>query len=173
MSNDLIAHSEPRRLIIRQLADIGRWKNDAAALENNRIRLHLAVFTQPYASLILSGDKTVESRFSCVRCAPYDRVSHGDVVLIKESGGPVIGIFKVGGVWSYEIDDSSWDDIRDRFAEAICPQGSSFWSDRSSAQYATLMKVQKPDRLKPIIWPKRDRRGWVVISNPTQNGLFK
>lgn len=173
MSNDLVVHTEHRRKIIRQLAGISRWKKDAAALENNQVRLHLAVFTEPYASLILSGDKTVESRFSSVRCAPYERVSHGDIVLIKESGGPVIGIFKVGGVWSYEIDDSSWDDIKGRFAKAICPQGSSFWSDRSLAQYATLMKVQKPDRLEPTIWPKRDRRGWVVISSPMQNGLFK
>ena len=172
MSNDLTVHPEPRRVIIKQLAAMNRWKKDAAALENNRVRLHLAVFTEPYASLILSGDKTVESRFSCVKCAPYDRVSHGDLVLIKESGGPVIGIFKVGGVWYYEIDDSSWGEIRERFAEAICPQGSSFWSDRSSAQYATLMKVQKPDRLKPVTWPKRDRRGWVVIPNTSQ-GLFE
>jgi len=50
---------------------------------------HLAIFNPPFLELILERRKTIEGRFSKVRCAPFGAVQEGDVVLMKESGGLV------------------------------------------------------------------------------------
>jgi hypothetical protein len=57
--------------------------------------IHLAVFIEPYLQFILDGQKTVESRFSANRSAPYQQVGKGDVVLLKRTGGPVMGVGSV------------------------------------------------------------------------------
>lgn len=103
--------------------------------------LHLAVFVEPYLTYILSGRKTVESRFSVVRCAPYERVAPGDAILLKLSGGPVIGVCEVRDAWFYQLDKASWRELRQEFTEALCAQDPKFWADRSHASFATLMSI--------------------------------
>src|SRR5271169_6453922 len=66
--------------------------------------IHLAVFIEPFLGYVLDGTKTVESRFSINRCAPFGKVSQGDVLLLKRAGGPVVGITRVLAVWSYHLD---------------------------------------------------------------------
>lgn len=56
---------------------------------------HLAILTPGWIELILDGKKTIESRFSKVRCAPFGKVQEGDIVFMKESGGLVKGMFTV------------------------------------------------------------------------------
>ena len=51
------------------------------------VDVHLAVFSEPYLSFVLDGVKTVESRFSRVRCAPFQQIRSGDIILVKQSGG--------------------------------------------------------------------------------------
>src|SRR2546423_2885042 len=53
---------------------------------------HLAVLTMPYLEKIVAGQKTIESRFSRVRMPPFNKVGPGDVVFLKEVGGPVHAI---------------------------------------------------------------------------------
>jgi len=58
------------------------WRTYIANLPEKN-NLHLAIFVEPYLSFILDGRKTVESRFSSVRCAPYKRVLPGDRSLVR------------------------------------------------------------------------------------------
>src|SRR5687768_17686293 len=107
----------------------GPWSSDKAqrdALPN----IHLAVFTEPYLQYLLDGTKTVESRFSVKGCAPYGRVSPGDLLLVKAAGGPIVAACKIGSVWSYRLNPSTWDAIRRRFAKALCASEPEFWEDR-------------------------------------------
>ena len=41
---------------------------------------HLAILTPSWIELILDGSKTIESRFTKVRCLPFGKVRAGDVV---------------------------------------------------------------------------------------------
>src|SRR5262245_51208695 len=75
-------------------------------------RVHLAIFVEPFLDFVLSGKKTVESRFSVNRCPPYEHVSRGDIVLLKRASGPVVGACIVSAVWSYRLDRGSWAEIR-------------------------------------------------------------
>ncbi len=134
--------------------------------------VHLGIFNQPYLDSLLGGKKTVESRFSSVRCAPYRSVRPGDVVLVKRSSGPIVALFRAGDVWSHRLTSKAWGMIRERFAEGLCAAGPGFWQENESAAYATLIEVEHLRHLVPIPWNKSDRRGWVVLRrrrnpNPT------
>lgn len=130
--------------------------------------VHLAIFIEPYLQFILDGKKTVESRFSSNRCAPYEQVNKGDLVLLKKSGGPIVGICQVSTAWSYLLDSESWREIRTQFTEALCAEDPEFWASRQKASFATLMKIQEVRTTKPLDVKKRDRRGWVVIKRASE-----
>jgi hypothetical protein len=125
--------------------------------------LHLAILVEPYLQFILEGKKTVESRFSTRRFAPYNRVEKGDVVLLKQSSGPIVGVCQVSYAWFYELDPESWRTIKKDFAVAICAQDPNFWEQRESASFATLMRIENVKSISPIKFIKRDRRGWVIL----------
>lgn len=128
--------------------------------------VHLAVFVEPYLGYVLDGTKTVESRFSQRSIPPYRVVSPGDVILLKQSGGPVVGVCRIADAWFYELNPSSWRDVRG-FAKALRVEGETFWDARADASYATLMRIEHPRTVAPLGCVKRDRRGWVVLHRPT------
>jgi hypothetical protein len=136
-----------------------------------QVSLHMAVLVEPYMQFLLDGQKTVESRFSVHRVPPYRCVEAGDVVLVKASGGPVVGAFTASAVWYYRLDLSSWQDVRREFAAALCAQ-DRFWEERSAASFATLVRVSDVGRLPPVAVPKRDRRGWVVLATRRREDLL-
>ena len=108
-----------------------------------------------------------------IRDVPFGKVSQGDVVLLKRAGGPVVGIARVRTVWSYQLDESSWEVIREQFAKALRAQDPEFWERRRGASYATLMLIDHVLALEPVEWEKRDRRGWVVVRSVGQPSLFR
>ena len=128
--------------------------------------IHLAVFVEPFLGYVLDGSKTVESRFSVNRCAPFGKVRQGDVILLKRAGGPVVGIARVQMVWSYRLSQSSWGVIRKKFTTALRAQDPEFWEHRRGASYATLMSINQVLSINPPIeWKKKDRRGWVLLQS--------
>jgi hypothetical protein len=132
------------------------------------ISLHLAVLVEPYLGFILDGRKTIESRFSVRPSPPYGRVEDGDIVLLKESGGPVVGAFTASAAWHYRLDPASWTELRRDFTDALCAQ-DGFWEARAAAEYATLIGISQAQRLPPVTIPKRDRRGWVVLADRNES----
>jgi hypothetical protein len=130
--------------------------------------IHLAIFNEPYLRYLLDGTKTVESRFSVNRCPPYNRVVSGDLLLLKRAGGPIVGVCFVNSVSSYELDPRSWQHIRREYTTALCAQDPEFWTSRAAAGFATLMHVKNARPVSPLHYPKRDRRGWVVLQTSSQ-----
>lgn len=159
MEHDTAWQDETLSSLERTLMGNGVW---GEALQSG-VRIHLCVFAPPYLDYILEGKKTVESRFSVVRCAPYGQVEVGDLLLLKQSAGPIVGVCLVDRVWSYELDPSTFDEIRKVFSQSLCAEDPTFWDVRQRAQYATLMRVSHATKLDPIACDKRDRRGWVVL----------
>jgi hypothetical protein len=136
--------------------------------------LHLAIFVEPYLQYILEGKKTVESRFGVHRYPPFGYVREGDVLLLKKSGGPIMGICLVGQVWFYHLDAHSWRKIKQDFSSSLCAQDPEFWNQRRAASYATLMLIKDVRPITPFEISKKDRRGWVTLKNSivTQELLF-
>lgn len=134
-----------------------------------RQKQHLAIFSPPFLDLILEGRKTIEGRFSKVRCAPFGVIEEGDVVLMKESGGLVRGSFVVAKVESLgNLSREKLKELEARYSEPLCADADpEYWQRRHASKYATLMHVAEPTRFeRSFPFPKKDRRGWVVLDEP-------
>jgi hypothetical protein len=126
--------------------------------------LHVAVLREPFLSLMLSGDRNLESRFSRNRIAPYRAIRPGDVIAYKAASGPVLGVATVEDASFHELgapDDHAG--LRARFAEPLFAEDDAFWDDRRHARYATLVSVGPPERVAPTDVAKSDRRAWVTL----------
>jgi len=130
--------------------------------------IHLAIFNEPFLTYILQGRKTVESRFGTRRFAPYKQIAKGDIILLKKSSGPIIGISSVSEAWFYHLNPHSWDELRKEFAVALCAQDPGFWEERLHKSYATLIRLSHVRDIEPFSILKRDRRGWVVLRKTLQ-----
>ena len=145
------------------------WSSHLSAVltPGNEVAVHLAVFMEPFLSDALSGRKTLESRFSRRRIAPFGTVGPGDVVLLKEVSGPIRGIALAQCTWCFDLRVSSLLSLRKRFAAGILAS-DDFWEDKRDAAFATIVELMEPAEFAPLDCPKRDRRGWVVL-RPRRN----
>lgn len=134
---------------------------------------HLAIFTPPFLDLILEGRKIIEGRFSKVRCAPFGVVKEGDTVLMKDSGGPVRGSFLVAKVESFEnLAPEKLKELETRYSTSLCADADpEYWKKRRICRYATMLHIAEPRRFEqPFSFPKKDRRGWVVLEGQKNQG---
>lgn len=129
--------------------------------------MHLAVFVEPFLTAVFEGRKTIESRFGVHRRPPYLCIEKNDIILIKRSGGPIVGVAQAGEASFYQLSPSVLSDIRERFAYQLFALDEEFWESRAGKQYATLIELNDPTEVAPMPFPKRDRQGWVIIDRRT------
>ncbi|MBI1198711.1 MAG: ASCH domain-containing protein [Phenylobacterium sp.] len=159
-----------RRAILERLRDHvpansgwGRRLSDLLAEEEISVGVHLAIFVEPFLSAVLDGRKTVESRFGVHRRPPYRCVDPNDIILIKRSGGPIVGVAQAGAATFHQLSPRVLSDIREQFAGQLFALDDAFWESRAEKQYATLIELNDPVEVTPLPFPKRDRQGWVII----------
>lgn len=133
-----------------------------AARGNSGVGIHLGVFVEPFLAAILDGRKTIESRFGLNRSPPFDRVQPGDFILLKRSGGPVVGIAVAGEATSYHLDEEVLCGIRERFSSQLFAEDDEFWTARAEKRFATLIELDDAVEIETMTVDKRDRRGWVT-----------
>lgn len=65
---------------------------------------HVAIMKKSWGFLpvILSGEKTIESRWYLNRAVPWGRINAGDRVYFKDSGQPVSAVAHVAKVLQFE-----------------------------------------------------------------------
>ena len=119
---------------------------------------------EPYLTRVLSGEKTVESRFLRVRAAPFDRVATGDLLLLKQVGGPIVAEATVAAVRQFiDLTPAHVLELTDAFRDEL-RLDADFASRAQAARYAVLVWLAD---VRPLTLPrpyaKRDRRGWVVL----------
>lgn len=134
--------------------------------------LHLAIFSPGYIQKIFTGKKRLEGRFSKIRCEPFGIVDTGDLVLMKKSGGPIVGYFVVGDVEQYqnvsvkhlgEIVRVYWYDL------ALT---KSFWEKKKGSKYLTILEITRPTKFRfPIAVKKRSLHGWVSLGGESQKQI--
>ncbi len=142
-----------------------------AVRPTSRIGIHLAIFAEPFLSKVLSGEKTIESRFSRNRCAPYGEIGEGDIILLKEVAGPICGLVLARRSWCYDLATEPIESIRLRFGAGIGADGG-FWAARQDALYATLIELNEPIAIGPVTCNKSDRRGWVALRSRQMSFAF-
>ena len=65
---------------------------------------HVAIMKPSWKLIpkILSGEKTIESRWYKARFAPWNRIKAGDNIYFKDSGKPITAMARVKNVLSFE-----------------------------------------------------------------------
>lgn len=128
---------------------------------------HLAIFKKGVGEDILNGVKTIETRFSKMKIAPFGVISMGDLVYIKPTGKDIIGEFRVKKVVfidGLEIKDIK--EIKETKGEQIAAD-DNYWERKSGSKYVTLIYIGQvtPFITAPLKITKKDLRGWVVLSD--------
>jgi hypothetical protein len=124
-------------------------------------QLHLAVLVDPYLDYILEGRKTVESRFGITRGLPFGRIRRGDLIVLKRSAGPVVGIARVSKSESMSLSEDTWLRLR-ALTKQICAD-EQFWRERRDKRFATIAFIDRVRSLTALSVEKTDRRGWVIL----------
>jgi len=125
----------------------------------------LAIFKGSGGELILDGKKTIESRFSRAKIAPFGVISSGDLVYIKPTGKDIIGQFKVKKVIFFDgLEIGEIKEIKGRYGDKIMAE-DEYWKAHENSRYATLIFIGESSRFitSPVKLPKKDLRGWVVL----------
>ena len=140
---------------------------------------HLAILIQPLLNFVLDGHKTIETRISKIKLPPYQSVAVGDYVLIKESGGPIKGMFEVAKVDTFHSETSLNGNVFDAICEtdgqkifglpdAAVTYRKVFRKKWCESKYATFMHVKDVRRYTPAVRiQKTNRQAWVVLGDGT------
>jgi hypothetical protein len=140
------------------------------------INYHLGIFANPYPDLILDGKKSIESRWSVHRIAPYGVSKKGDIVFVKRSSGLVEGYFTMKGVKSPGLSGINAEQvakIREQYQAELAITDPTFWQERAKDHYVTLIWIDQPTRCTPFAIEKIDRRSWIVLKKAEKKGSIK
>ncbi len=124
---------------------------------------HLVIIHPSYIAAILAGKKTVECRLSKRRIRPFGAIDRGDALWLKRPGGPVVARARVRHVRYFAaVTQRTLRDIRCRYGPAIMAR-AGFFTRHRSANYATVVLIDRPSSIKPLAIAKRDQRAWVLL----------
>lgn len=150
--------------IISHIADSGNeyW---VSKITNHDAQIHLAIMIEPYFARIMSGSKTIESRFAQKRIAPYDRVNSGDIIVLKKSGGAVTGVFEAGYVINRNISNQSdIADIRGKYGLHLSVE-ENFWQAKKDSRFVTIIEIRNLLALTPMVITEKNRLSWLVLGS--------
>jgi len=134
--------------------------------------LHLAIFSSGFINKIFTGRKTYDGRFSKIRCMPFANIESGDLVLMKKSGGPIVGYFIAGNVKFFkDLDRKRLKRIVDKYWDKLVLT-KKFWSMKKFSKYLTLIEITRPTKFRiPVIVKKKNLSGWVSIGGKSQQQI--
>jgi ASC-1-like (ASCH) protein len=133
---------------------------------------HLVILKRPYLQAILSGRKSIESRFMKIKRVPYAKVSAGDRLFFKESGGKVCGTGKAGKVMQFKgLTDQRIIQLKRKYNQRICG-ADSYWEQQKDCRWGVLVWLKEVRAIEPIRIDKKDWRGWAVLTKGRDFGLL-
>lgn len=124
---------------------------------------HIAILKQPFFDMVLNGEKTIESRWSVHKVAPYNKVQVGDEILLKETGKDVTATAIVKNVRYYELTPQVVEDIRIKFGKEIGTDKFENWQSTLQKKYCTLIWLENVKKIEPVKVPRSNGAGWIVL----------
>ena len=135
---------------------------------------HVAIMKKSWQLLpkILSGEKTIESRWYKTKRIPWNRINTGDTVYFKNSGEPVTVQTAVQKVLQFEnLNGDKVSDILDKYggADGITPERIPDYYDLFKAKkYCLLIFLKNPQSIKPFNINKKGfgaMSAWLTVDN--------
>lgn len=124
---------------------------------------HIAILKQPFFNMVLNGEKTIESRWSIHKVAPFDKVSIGDEILLKETGKDVTATAKVKDVKYLKLTPQIVEDIRIKYSKEIGTDKFKDWQATLQKNYCTLIWLSDVTKIEPIKVRRSNGAGWIVL----------
>lgn len=135
--------------------------------------IHLAIVNEPFLTYIKNGSKTIESRFTKNKIAPYNQIKEDDIVCMKAAGKLVDSVFIVGNSNFYENNPNVLNEIKSKFSKQICAFDETFWETRKEKRFISLIGIKRVIILKsPFNVPKKDKRAWVKFDSALPQNIF-
>jgi len=133
---------------------------------------HIAIMKKSYGLIekILSGEKTIESRWYQNRCAPWNKIKAGDTIYFKNSGGLVEVCAKVSKVKQYqELNDQKRSEIISKYGQFIGTQLiPNFQTNVSNKNYCILILLKSAHKIVPFHISKQgfgSACAWIVTED--------
>ena len=136
-------------------------------------KIHLVILKKPYLDAIFDGRKSIESRFTKTKRAPFGQISVGDKLLLKLSSGPVCGSAVVGDFETFEnLSSGKIDEIKRKYNHHIFGT-DEYWESRADCRFGVLVQLKNVKTIKPRTIDKKDWRAWVILTEKQNFGLFR
>jgi len=127
---------------------------------------HLAIYRNPWYKQILSGEKTMESRWHLHQTIPYRKGKEGDWLYHKLVGNSKIThrseIIFVRFAWGIQI----CEDLMTKYQKEICVDAEYIRNNANKPYLSlyTLGNVQALD--KPFRFSQHGQQAWLLNFNP-------
>lgn len=93
------------------------------------------------------------------------KININDFILIKKSGGNIIGVIEIEKILFYDLDNdiNSLRDIKNKYWQQLCLD-DEFWNSKSDSKYCTLIFIKKIHFINPIKIVKNNMLSWIVLN---------
>ena len=127
---------------------------------------HIAILShKSVLDKILSGQKTIESRFSRVKSVPFGQIAVGDLVYFKLSGGSVMGYARIARVEEYDnLTPRQIDDLAKLYRQELA-LSEDFLARKMESKFASLLFLERVVATEAWNYKQEGRSGWIVLSH--------
>lgn len=129
---------------------------------------HVAIMNKQWKLIpkILSGEKTIESRWYKTRRAPWNAIAQNDTVYFKDSGGPVTAKATVERALFFDLTQTTAKDIISRYGKRICLRDATgAWAGK---RYCILAFLKNPKPVEPFAIDKTgygNANAWLCVED--------
>jgi len=110
--------------------------------------IHVAILKPGYIRDILAGTKTIESRLTKTAQPPFGKVSAGERLFLKASGGPYIATAVAGEVLSFDgVTPPVLKQLRKQYGKEIGGD-DAYWQLKQDSRFATLIELKEVQPLE-------------------------
>jgi ASC-1-like (ASCH) protein len=132
---------------------------------------HLVILKKSYLDAILTGRKTVESRFYQTNQKFLTQIAPGDKLFFKVTSGPVLATATVAEVKTYHnLNTAQIEQIKEKHNKQILGD-ELYWKEKSNSRFGLLCRLKDISPITPRFIRKFDWRAWVVLSKSENFGL--
>lgn len=108
---------------------------------------HVAIMNPEWKLIpkILSGEKTIESRWYQTKRAPWNQIQTGDTVFFKDSGKSITARAEVAEVFQFTFQDlSGIQNVLNRYGKEICLVNPDPKTWGKTPKYCILIRLKNP-----------------------------
>ncbi len=127
--------------------------------------IHIAILKRVYASAILAGTKTVESRLTRVAMPPYRVVEAGQRIYIKVSAGPFVAVARaLEVVHLSDLTPDRVDALRRRYEKSV-GGGDDYWHAKRESRFASFITLAGVEPIDVGPAYTKSLRAWHVVAD--------